>query len=193
MVQDEVRSAPLDALRQALYPPGASGSDLSRYERQLSVAKEAAEGSVDAGPVSEELAPTVSRTSRLRVVVGAVAVAGVLIVLGLTTALPQIVPTVNDGTRSSTSAADLQMSARDGGPKTYAQGAASRIEGGQYRYTVAPGDTALGIAARFHVCIADVNAGLPPGADNGALPVGTVISVQLSRWEIRAGGTVACS
>ncbi len=46
----------------------------------------------------------------------------------------------------------------DGGPRSQAQGEIASVVGGLTYYTPAPGDTMTGVAARFGLCVADLQA-----------------------------------
>ncbi|MGN6445580.1 LysM peptidoglycan-binding domain-containing protein [Amnibacterium sp.] len=93
--------------------------------------------------------------------------------------------------RRSTAPASASI-AHDGGSREYAKGRAARVGNGVFRYTVAPGDTFLGIASRFHVCVADIDSGRPRPDWGSPLTAGTRIRVELGTWPTKADGTVDC-
>lgn len=126
-------------------------------------------------------------------IVGAAGSASLLAMLLTVTACSSPLPTASRPPSSTgASVSPVPVLAKDAGPRRYAQGPASAAGAGRYRYTVVLRDTATGIASRFHVCVADVWAGLPAGVDNGAMPVGTEVAIALARSEVRPDGTVRC-
>lgn len=82
--------------------------------------------------------------------------------------------------------------ARDSGARKFAAGSAVSAGEGVFRYTTAAGDTFLGIASRFHVCTADLNAGRPLADQGLMLTAGTPITVKLGTWPTTADGTADC-
>lgn len=123
------------------------------------------------------------------------AAATVVVGLGLVSGLGQE-PGLASRTTTPSSAAKPEKRAVavavDSGRRRFAAGSAARVQTGEFRYVVAPGDTEVGIAERFHVCVSDVNDGLPAGVDNGAFPTGTNITVALDASHVLQDGSITC-
>jgi len=73
---------------------------------------------------------------------------------------PDPTPAVVEGERTPTAspAALAPVVPTDGGPRSQAQGEVSSVAGTLTYYTPASGDTLTGVAARFGLCIADLQA-----------------------------------
>lgn len=77
----------------------------------------------------------------------------------------RVTPVATHSTSSGAPVAESLTPALDHGATANAEGSAITSSSGHYEYTVASGDTVVGIAARFGVCLADVfgsNLGLAP-------------------------------
>lgn len=83
-------------------------------------------------------------------------------------------------------------SASDAGARQYAEGKAAEVRPGEYHYVVAEGDTFISIAARFNVCIADVETGLPPAEQGDFLSAGTPVDIRLGVWPLDSRGHAIC-
>ncbi|MWJ23699.1 hypothetical protein DOT97_00565 [Clavibacter michiganensis subsp. michiganensis] len=73
---------------------------------------------------------------------------------------PDPSPAVVDGERTpaTSPAAPDPVVPTDGGPRSQAQGEVSSVVGALTYYTPASGDTLTGVAARFGLCVADLEA-----------------------------------
>ncbi|GAA2748515.1 hypothetical protein [Amnibacterium kyonggiense] len=147
-------------LRAALYAPRASAHDLDRYQRHLVSRQDAqqAESSAAAGERTEPgSAPAGRRNRRLVVLAGAAAVVLAALlgvwVAGVGRAPAPVTDTTHrpgptaGGPASSSLSTRAAPTAHDGGKREFATGPASVIAPGTFRYTIAAGDTELGIAA----------------------------------------------
>jgi hypothetical protein len=92
---------------------------------------------------------------------------------------------------SSTPSVSSAATAHDSGSRRFASGGAVAAGDGVFRYT-STGDTFLGIASRFHVCISDLDGGRPLADQGLMLTAGTSITVKLGTWPMNADGTVDC-
>jgi hypothetical protein len=93
---------------------------------------------------------------------------------------------------SSTPSVSSAATAHDSGSRRFASGGAVAAGDGVFRYTTSTGDTFLGIASRFHVCISDLDGGRPLADQGLMLTAGTSITVKLGTWPMNADGTVDC-
>jgi hypothetical protein len=82
--------------------------------------------------------------------------------------------------------------ARDSGPAEFATGRATSPAPGEFRYAVVSGDTPLGIASRFHLCMSDVVAGEPLAMQGNYLEPGAVLRLRLDQQSVRSDGRVHC-
>ena len=101
------------------------------------------------------------------------------------TSVPPVVP-------SPTRVVSSGLTAHDSGTREFAAGSAVSAGDGVFRYTTSAGDTFLGIASRFHVCISDLDGGRPLADQGLMLTAGTSITVELGTWPTNADGTVDC-
>lgn len=172
-------------LRLALYGPHASAADVEQYRRRYRPEPAAA-----AAPSVH--APTGARRPVVLVIAGAFAV---LVVVGAGLWSAGLARSPNPVATPSATARPARAVpvARDEGEREFATGAASRLHPGAYRYTIAAGDTELGIASRFHVCVSDVTAGLPLAMQGDYLTPGTGIDVELASTSIWSDGTIHCT
>jgi hypothetical protein len=193
MVRNDREEVAAERDRRYLYREGATEADVVAY---LDRKRDADHSTGD--PTGMKQIPEQGRgRSRLRrrqcAWIGAVAaVVAILVVGGLRVASspPDVRP--SSGATTAIVVSRAPALARDDGPQRYAGGAAERVGEGSYRYTIASGDTAVGVAARFHVCAGDVNDALPAGVDNSVFPPGTVLAIALDRTHASADGSVDC-
>jgi LysM repeat protein len=68
--------------------------------------------------------------------------------------------------------------AHDSGPQGHAEGTAEAKATGEYQYVIASGDTVLGIAGRFGLCVADIYAGNDAIQASDELRVGNTLIVE---------------
>jgi LysM repeat protein len=68
--------------------------------------------------------------------------------------------------------------AHDSGPQGHAEGAAEAKATGEYQYVIASGDTILGIAVRFGLCVADIYAGNDAVQAADELRVGNTLIIE---------------
>jgi hypothetical protein len=174
----------VEALRRRLYRPDASPEDVAAYAAVAEPEPEAAEAPGE---------PTARRWERLPLVLGVVAllVAGGVVANGLLQGAAP--PSAAAPVRTVQLDPDDGLPARivpvvDGGTRAGASGAAERVGTSGFLYTVARGDTVLGVARRFGLCTGDVLIALPYGADAGDLPAGQ----QITLVRARVGGFRAC-
>lgn len=170
-----------EALRRRLYGPDASPEDVAAYEATAGPADVQAEPE---GPGAEA-----ARHGRGRGRTAAMAAIGVVLVLGGLLLGHRLITGVVQAGTTAASAAPTTTTSRiaDQGAGPYAEGAATREGRVRVLYTVAAGDTIIGIAARFGLCTGDVLVALPYGFDPSDLPSGQ--SLQLQRSSARAGRT----
>jgi len=157
-----------EALRQRLYRPGASTTDLASY-------LDAAEPE-RAEPVAPLRVRPGSSVGRRLVGVGAAVVLALTgaVVVGVLARSPEVTATAGrtpsaaaptDGARSEAAAGTML----DEGTRPHATGRAVAEPPHRYLYTIARGDTVTGIATRFRLCAADIYGALPYGADTAHL------------------------
>jgi hypothetical protein len=160
-----------EALRRRLYTPGASPADLVAYLDR-------------AGPEEDPPPAPAVRRPRRGLPVGVV-IAGAVLALAA--------GAVATGAAAARSASDVVPSASsvgwtaaprdpgdvmaapsviDGGSRVHAAGTATTASRSGYVYATSRGDTAVAIAGRFGLCVADVLTALPYGFDPGRLPAG---------------------
>jgi hypothetical protein len=158
-----------EALRQRLYRPGASTTDLASY---LDAAEP--ERPEPEPPVTARAVPSAGR--RL-VTVGAAVVLALTgaVVVGVLARSPGVAPTAaptasaaRSTDRTPSDGAPLPM--LDEGTRPHATGRAVREPPHDYLYTIARGDTVTAIAQRFRLCAADIYGALPYGASTERLP-----------------------
>ena len=158
-----------EALRQRLYRPGASTTDLASY-------LDAAEPEREAPVPRPQVRAEPSRGRRLVAVGSAVVLALTgAVVVGVLARSPGVTPTSGPTAsaapptdRAPTDGAPLPM--LDEGTRPHATGRAVREPPHDYLYTIARGDTVTGIAQRFRLCPADIYGALPYGASTAELP-----------------------
>jgi nucleoid-associated protein YgaU len=190
-----------EALRRALYRPGASAEDVDSY---LAVAVDAAPpraaGAGRAAPRSSDVGRRLLAAAAAAAVVALVA--GALASGALEAPVPSAAPIPATPTSSAARpAATITIDPGTGrivplptvvdrGFRRSAMGTAVRMGVGQYLYTVAAGDTVSGIAQRFRLCDADVLVSLPYGFDAGAIPPGKqlLLSRAAAAGMCRSGG-----
>jgi hypothetical protein len=68
--------------------------------------------------------------------------------------------------------------AHDSGPQGHAEGTAEAKATGEYQYVIASGDTVLGIAGRFGLCVADIYAGNDAVQASDELRVGSTLIIE---------------
>jgi hypothetical protein len=213
VTDEDAGGAPDDAfaveerrLRQALYGPQASSRDVERYQHHLVSEHNAGLATIADAPLRRAAAGrarAANRYMRPALLAGAAVVVLVacLWIWGVGTGrAPATVtgehpqPTSAGGGAPSTSRSmNATPTAHDGGTREFATGPASGTQTGAIRYTIASGDTELGIAARFHVCTSDVTGGLPLAMQGDYLKPGTTIAIKLDSTSIWPDNTVHCS
>lgn len=195
-------------LRHALYRPDASALEVERYRRHLEQeAASSAAGPTDVpGPQVAAVvpeppgrAPVRRRTALLiaaAIVVVLVAGAGIRFSgVGRSADLSASGrrPIASSDTGASPQPRRAVPVARDSGSREFATGPATVVHAGTYRYTITSGDTELGIAARFHVCVSDVTGGLPLAMQGNYLEPGTTITLALASTSVWPDRTVHCT
>ncbi|MGT2427404.1 hypothetical protein [Amnibacterium kyonggiense] len=145
-------------------------------------------------PCSSARFPASGLTRRTILISAAIIVASTsaLMTACTSTAVDQSAHEVRRTTRPSSTPMPTPV-ASDEGPGRYAEGRAQELQPGEYHYVVATGDTLIGIAARFSVCVADVETGLPLAEQGDFLAAGTPVDVRLGRWPTNRRGAVECT
>ena len=184
-----------EALRRAVYRRGADGADVARFLR-MDHEDEVALGDdpVEDRPASEASPARRSGARAIAAAAGAVVavavLAGVCVLLlggtGAFSSRPTPSPTARAASKPPV------VLARDSGPVEFATGRATSPSPGEYRYEVVSGDTPLGIASRFHVCISDIVAGEPLAMQGDYLEPGAVLRLRLNQLSVRSDGRVHC-
>lgn len=201
--RDDAESARRRTLR-ALYGPSPSPDAVERLQGAPLVPEPSTErSSLEAAHDDGRAAPLGARPPSLRKRV-AILVAGVLllvaVVLGARLALGNAVagPTRPSSPQQAaapdafSAAPQRVLLAHDSGTRRYAAGSAVVVGNGVFRYTTAAGDTFLGIASRFHVCIADLEGGRPLADQGQMLTARTPITIELGNWPEKPDGAVDC-
>ena len=122
---------------------------------------------------------------------GAVAVMVALMVSafalsGCTTQVPNppssaptvVIPSHAPVNYTTTPTSEPLQPAHDSGPQGHAEGTAEAKASGEYQYVIASGDTVLGIAVRFGLCVADIYAGNDAVQASDELRVGNTLIIE---------------
>lgn len=208
-----VRTSPRDRtesgkrrMQRSLYGPPSQS--LEQIDQQLGAlltdASSIEQPSPEAAPANRTPQPDVPRASVPKFAVALIAAVVLLaaVILGARLALGTLTtdphkpgyPQQSLGTPvgSRNSAQRSVLIAQDSGARRFAAGSAVAVSPGVFHYSTAAGDTFLGIASRFHVCIADLDGGRPLADQGLMLTAGTAITVELGTWPTNADGTVDC-